>query len=377
MASQQPAVATSRIRADSAIEDSVHPPLETYQHDYFPKYTSLSKTHWELWIFDAVDPEANAAVTMTFFRDGSQLALGKGPLRVTCQAILPDGTTQRGEDFSQESIIEAGPDDFIRGRWISAKDATKSAQFQVRLDLSEAFVTFDLPTMPMRGSLRLTPSSARKTSSSDAADLLAPAVYYVHSIPRAVAKVDFSFAEDNKTLQFSGYGGSDHCWMTRSTPALMEACTYTRGHAGPYTFCVMRVVSRIEPGKTYTKVTLVQEDEEIFSCTSDDRVSLIDDYFCFRGTHGGEVRGSFSDTSSGYKLDCVLPRTQNHWSFELKHQVLWWSMATAAPPARTGNNGFVDVVIGGEVGGSTHKGSATVGHVQLPGLTQYSGFNNH
>ncbi|KAF2687517.1 hypothetical protein K458DRAFT_295582 [Lentithecium fluviatile CBS 122367] len=377
MSGLQPTNAINRVGAESAVDGPA--PYEKYQHDYFPKFACLSKSHWELWIFDAVDPEANAAVTMTFFRDGSQLKLGKGPLRVTFQAYLPDGSTLRVEDFSKESIVEVGSET-VRGRWITAKDDSKSAQFEVRLDLSEAVVTFDLPAL--QGTLRLsrnaTSTAQRKEGDSDSADRLAPAVYYVHSIPRAAANIAFTFPEQDKTLSFNGLGGSDHCYMTASTPAIMEACTYVRGHAGPYTFSLMRIVSRIEPGETFTKVTLVQEGKEIFTCTSDDRVSLADDYFCFRSAHGGQVRGSFSDSASGYKLDCVSPSAGKHWSFKLKHQVVWWSMPTAPPPAKTGNNGFVDIAVGGEVGGSTYEGSATVGYVELPVLkSQYSGFNNH
>ncbi|PGH17241.1 hypothetical protein AJ80_04883 [Polytolypa hystricis UAMH7299] len=363
----------SHVLNDSVI-DGV-PGSPPYKHAYFPIYETLSKSHWELWLFDAVDPSTNAAVTMTFFRDGSLLGLGKSPLRTTFHVALPDGNTIHGEHLAKESIIEANSER-VMGRWESLVDGQGSAQFEVSLDLSQATVTFDLPIL--RGMLKLQSSDVLSHRDSfDPADkdhVLSPRVHYLHAIPRAVGEIDFTFPLEDKSLRFSGLAGSEHCWMEDTTPALMEGCTYVRGHAGPYTVCLFRIFSRVEPGKTYVKTTLVEDGKEVFSSTTADSVSLTDDYVSFRNTVGGQVRGGFADNASGYRIDIVSPSAHRHWSFELKHQLVWWSMPTGP---KTGNNGFVDLLSGGEVGGPVYSGRAAVGHVELSHQkTEYKGFNS-
>ncbi|KAK2848544.1 hypothetical protein FQN49_005620 [Arthroderma sp. PD_2] len=374
----------SQVKDNDPVIDGPAPHCTEYEHIFFPRLTCLSKTHLEAWIFDAVDPTAdNIAVTMTFFRDGTQAGLGKCPIRVTFRASLPDGSKIAAEIFAKESIVEAGAETGkIVGKWTGEKkdggqgDASW-AQYEVRLDMSEAVVTINLPTV--QGTLKLQQNAKKCTETSAESQLMGPGLSWVHSIARAKAKVDFTFPQEDgsKQLQFEGYGGNDYCRSTEPMPDMLEGTTYVRGHAGPYTFALFRLFSRIHPSKTYTKATLVKDDVMLAEMVSDDSVSLTEDYLSFRPTYSGKLRGNYSDHTTGYRVDFVSPARGKHWSFELNHQTLWWSMPTEAPPAKTGNNGFISAVVGGDIGEPPHQGMATIVHIQMTALkSDYKGISN-
>jgi hypothetical protein len=369
--------------------------LNNVAHPYFPTYKSLSKSTWELWIFDAVDAEANCAVTMSFFLEGPQILMKNLPLRATFQASMPNGSNIRAEDFARETISEideaAG---VVRTKMLSDKfsEDNCSVTSEVALDLSHATVTFDIPAV--KGTLKLKSTGQKRSSvphsgtgtGEEKQVEMAPTCYYVHSFPRAIAEADFTFPEaengegeeKGRSIKFEGYGGSDHTFMTAPTQVIMDECSYIHGHVGPYSVNLMRIGSRPAGGEFKIKVTIVHDnDGVVFECISDDSPSLTDDSVVLRLSQGGNVRGNFSDTSTGYKLDCLSPKNGKHWKFDIAHNKLWWSMPTAPPPAKTGNNGFVSLIKGGEVEGEQYSGSATTGHVQLPfKKSEYAGFNN-
>ena len=99
MQSAQPII--SHVKRQDPVIDGPAPHITEYKHIFFPHLACMSKTHLEAWIFDAVDlTTSNVAVTMTFFRDGTQTALGKCPIRSTFRASLPDGTKIASELFA-------------------------------------------------------------------------------------------------------------------------------------------------------------------------------------------------------------------------------------------------------------------------------------
>ncbi|KAF3491294.1 uncharacterized protein GIQ15_00811 [Arthroderma uncinatum] len=373
----------SQVKDHDPVIDGPAPHCTEYEHIFFPRLSCLSKTHLEAWIFDAVDPTVdNVAATMTFFRDGTQAVLGKCPIRVTFRASLHDGSKVAGELFAKESIVEVNTETGkVVGKWIGEKkegqNDAPSAQYEVLLDTSEAVVTLNLPTV--QGTLKLRQKGKKDIDTSAESQLMGPGLSWVHAIPRAKAEVDFTFCQEDgqKRLQFNGYGGNDYCRSTESMPDMMEGTTYVRGHAGPYTFALFRLFSRLNPGKTYTRATLVKDDAVLCEMVSDDSVSLTEDYLAFRSTYSGKVKGNYSDHTSGYRVDFVSPARSKHWSFELNHQTLWWSMPTAAPPAKTGNNGFISAVVGGESGEPEHQGMATIVYIQMTALkSDYKGISN-
>jgi len=76
--------------ASGDVSISAYNPLSNNE---FPKMTHLNTSAWELWFFDAVSSTDDAAITLSFFRDGSGTRMGKGSLRTQVHVAWPDGET--------------------------------------------------------------------------------------------------------------------------------------------------------------------------------------------------------------------------------------------------------------------------------------------
>lgn len=356
-----------------------------HAHPIFPKYTDLSTTTWEAWVFDAVDqnPPAAAggragAIEISFFRDATGLFRGREPLRVAFHAQLPGGDGDDAavhfDEHAAETVVE-DLGDRIKSVWTSQRGSEEgkgffSSSFEVRADLSAATLTFDLPEVRGTVTFKNLAGAAPVPTTTSAGELFAPLTARIgHAQPIVSAAVDVALSfTDGRELQFSGRGGVDRCVMAAPMPALLEENTYVRGHAGPWTFALLRSVDKLAPDARRNEVvraTVTRDGEVVFS-GSTTRLSLTEDYVCLRAAYGGKVRGTFADRSSGFVLDFVAPGSGKHWHFDVQHDAVWWSIPLGPPPAKFGNNGFTSKVTGGEVGGEEYSGMAVVGHLQMP-----------
>ncbi|KAF4539200.1 uncharacterized protein LTHEOB_10364 [Lasiodiplodia theobromae] len=370
-------ITTSTVTRTSTISQG--PSTTTnHAHPIFPKYTDLSTTTWEAWVFDAVDQNPPAtgggagAIEISFFRDATGLFRGREPLRVAFHAQLPGGGDDAAVHFDEhaaETVVE-DLGDRIKSVWTSQRsegDKGFSSSFEVCADLSAATLTFDLPEV--RGTVTFK-NVAGGSAVSAKEELFAPLTAKIgHAQPIVSAAVDVALAfTDGRELRFAGCGGVDRCVMAAPMPALLEENTYVRGHAGPWTFALLRSVDKLAPDARRNEViraTVTRDGEVVFS-GSTTRLSLTEDYVCLRAAYGGKVRGTFADRSSGFVLDFVAPGTGKHWHFDVQHDAVWWSIPLGPPPAKFGNNGFTSKVTGGEVGGEEYSGMAVVGHLQMP-----------
>lgn len=340
--------------------DVVIAAFDALSNNEFPKMITLNSSAWELWYFDAVSSSGDVAITISFFRDGSQSLVGKGSLRTQFHAIWSDGSTFGTEHYASYSIIESCPE-AIKAFW-GAED--ESTSFEISQDLKGAVVHFDIAAV--QGTLSLS-SLSQTTVADDVTDpsaetswRLAPIVYWLQPIPRA--SVEATFMIEGKELRFTGSGGHDRFWTPYSWMTLMDESYYMRAVAGPYTVVLLRIISRVDPGRTYASVGLFEGGQRIFA-TQSERISLKDDYVSFKLSYQGTLRGKFRDTNTGYVLDLVSPVNRKHWRFELKHESLWWDLPTGPV---TGNTGFIDRVTGGEVNGEQYQGAGSAGQCQLP-----------
>lgn len=336
-----------------------------HSNDAYPKYAALSKSHWEMWMLEGTEQTGAAGVTVTFFVDGSQTFHGKDPLHITFHALLPDGEIEK-HHLIAESVTARETATHIIIEWPGKGGG--SSRIEIAHDHSAATATFDVPEV--RGRLTLT---SYTRSPDPTAGPLAPAVSHRQVMTGAHAEADMEFPASggSRRLQFAGKGGHDRCWMEASFPAILSDTTYVRGHAGPFTFASLRIVSRIgeRKGKVCQKFRLLRDGVELFG-SMNDTVSLTEDYFVLRSSHGGPVKGPFLDTTTGYRLDFVKPREGKHWAFEIAHEKVWWSMPLGPPPlVREGNSGFVSTVRGGEAGGETFDGAGDVGQIHMPELS--------
>ncbi|GME27722.1 uncharacterized protein LTHEOB_10364 [Neofusicoccum parvum] len=361
-------LATSTVTS-TTITQGPAPPTH-HAHPAFPAHATLSPTHWEVWVFDAVsqDPASNAALEISFFRDATGLFRGRAPLRIAFHAQLPGGGDDGAgppeavhfDEVADESVVEDRGDAIV-STWRSARDPARTTTFEYAADLSGAVLTFDLPEV--RGTVTYT-NAGGGSSAVDGFAAFAPKIAYAQPMVAAGVEAALTFA-DGRALRFAGKGGGDRCAMQAPMPLLLDENTYVRGHAGPYTFALLRSVSRLDRGRECVRASLARDGEVVFVAAASD-VSLADDHVVVRAAHGGNVRGTFADTSSGWRLDFVSPAKGKHWHFDVQHQVVWWSIPLGPPPAKLGNNGFTSRVSGGEVGGEKHEGMAVVGHLQMP-----------
>ncbi|EKG15257.1 hypothetical protein MPH_07591 [Macrophomina phaseolina MS6] len=368
-------LATSTVTKD-AIAPGPSPPTN-HTHPIFPKYAELSPTTWEAWVFDAVDqdPSSNAAIEISFFRDATGLFRGREPLRVAFHAQLPgDGGAVHFDQHAGANVVE-DRGEVIASVWKGKEEGESSppssSSFEVRTDLSAATLTFELPQV--RGTVAYRNAAATgvavQTSPSEGPLFapFAPRIGYAQPVVSAAVEVALVFP-DGRELRFVGRGGVDRCVMEAPMPALLEENTYIRAHAGPWTFALLRSVSKLEADvrrNECVRGTLTRDGEVVFVGDTT-RVSLADGYVCVRAAYGGKVRGTFADRSSGFVVDFVSPREGKHWHFDVQHQAVWWSIPLGPPPAKFGNNGFTSAVTGGEAGGEHHSGMAVVGHLQMP-----------
>ncbi|PVH70210.1 hypothetical protein DL98DRAFT_620539 [Cadophora sp. DSE1049] len=332
----------------------------------FPKVSKQSSSAWELWFFDAVSEAGDAAVTFSFYRDGSGPSIGKAPLRTSFHAVMADGSVF-GKDFAaNDSLFESGLEN-LSGTW-SAGD--QSARFRITQDLTEAVVKFD--TADIRGNFtfhsaagKYQPSAIQDTSTaSDLGSkfLLAPTIHWLQPIVQATVTAEFYV--DGKVVQFKGVGGHDRFFTPFSWTTLMDESYYVRASAGPYTIVMLRIISRIDVGRPHGKVLLVKSGQEIF-CTQNEDIALQGDFFSFKLCYHAGVKGAFQNANTGYTIDLVSPMKGKHWRFAMDHKKVWWNMPTGPV---TGNTGFLDEVVAGEVGGEQYKGVGSAGQCQLAAI---------
>lgn len=112
--------------ASGDVSISAYNPLSNNE---FPKMTHLNTSAWELWFFDAVSSTDDAAITLSFFRDGSGTRMGKGSLRTQVHVVWPDGETFGTEVDAGESVIEACPGDVIKASWHGKEEGLPRSRF--------------------------------------------------------------------------------------------------------------------------------------------------------------------------------------------------------------------------------------------------------
>lgn len=333
-------------------------PYDPASNNMFPKMHSMNASTWELYFFDAVSP-SSSAITLSFFREGHQL-------KVQFLAMWPDGEIFMTEFLAQKSTIEECAAEGLKGVWQGEQNG--SVSFDITEDLKAATCTIDLPAIA-QGTISFSPTTSPWTPDiptnleRDALRLLTPTVYWLQPMPRASVQVDMQI--EGKGLAFTGLGGHDRFWSPHSWMTMMDESIFLRAHAGPYTLLMLRIMSRIDRGVPHASVYLFEDDKRIFA-TQNERVSLSNGYYSFKRTYSGDVAGSFLDSSTGAVVDLVSPQEGKQWTFEVEHASVWWNMPTGA--TGTGNSGFIDKVVGGEVGKESFEGTGTAGVCQLPKL---------
>lgn len=137
----------------------------------------------------------DAAITISFYRDGSGTTIGKSSLRTSFHTIWPDGSTFRKDYPAENSDFEASLGRSIAGTWEKNGEITS---FEIGQDLMGAVITFK--TAGLEGSCSFSslgkPFEPNNDEEEDAQEklnyLLAPTIHWLQPVPISGSRVEFT-----------------------------------------------------------------------------------------------------------------------------------------------------------------------------------------
>ncbi|KAF7155446.1 hypothetical protein CNMCM5623_007517 [Aspergillus felis] len=361
----------------SAIADGPVPlaPFISGSANLYPKMPErIGKSAWELWYFDGVTSDGQAAVAVAFFRDA--LGATKGGFRVQVHVLWRDGTPLSTEFYCQKSTVMEYQDGRVVGTWQdSGPSGLREASFDIAPDLSTASLSFQDPTV-VSGSITLTRIHDHTLLPTDEKEVeFGIDVYYIRPFAISAAVVDLELRSDSgEPRQFTlrqedkAIGGMDRFWTHLSWPQIMSESYHLRAGAGPYRLHVLRILSTSSTGKVpYGSARLYKDNQVICApqtainhgeqkCEAD--YMIVTKLYCDAKE---AVRGKFRDANVGYRIEFVQQdagKILGHWRFDAVNCHPWWNLPTSAPgPDGTGNSGFMVKVSGGMLAGEGDSGN--------------------
>lgn len=352
VASPSPACTTKLVTGFESVQGPVT--INTSPTDPFEvtKLSAINETVWEYWYFDAVSSDGKSGVAITFFKDPSLSALGFGNLRVSLDAVWPNGTQFTSTLFVNESTITTCGDD-TKGVWNQTNEGI-GFSFEVSNNMKQVDVVVAGPQVSGTFSLKSnTPArypAGELYPSKSASLALGPLIYWNEAVP--AGSVEASMILGGAPFSFTGIGGHDRNYAPFIWTFVAQHWYWIRIVAGPYTAVYWIWTSAID-GKTYTTAFLAENGKEIFASTNG-AVSSKGAYATMALTNGPGVHGSFADSSTGFAIDFVDHDDKN-WHFEVQHQ----NIAFEAPAGSNNNySRFVNTASGGEKGQQVWVGAA-------------------
>ncbi|AEO57198.1 hypothetical protein MYCTH_114667 [Thermothelomyces thermophilus ATCC 42464] len=345
--------AVSRLSAYEVGEGPVSFSLSPTEHPEIPKLSTINSTVWEQWEFDAVSESGTGSVLMGFSRDPSYSFFGQGNLRVEFYMTLEDGTRIQELEYTESSTVIDCPDS-IRGIWNSSD---RSYAFEISRDMQRARVWWD--TGREKGSIAIesttTPHLAdgeiwppeegeSRVKKSWPSVKLSPGLYM--SQPIAGGKVTAHVQIGKKTMSITGYGAHSRLWAENSWFKICRGWQIMRGFLGPYTISYWRPLSRLDDWVPYFAAHLFKHGRLVFTSQVGAPSQQVD-YTQFHSDFSGNVSGSLADKATGRVLEFVSPSTGKTWRFHHRHFAKMFEMGFGGGRGLTG---FLDEIVGGEVG---------------------------
>jgi hypothetical protein len=362
----------SRLTAYEQVKGPVPFSVSAAEHPEVPKLSAINDTVWEQWEFDGVAASGGANILMGFSRDPSYGFFGQGNLRVEFYMTLDDGTRIQELEYTEQSTIKDCPDS-VSGVWNSSD---RFYAFWVAKDMQTAKVWWE--ARGEKGSLvleSLTPPHladgqrwSPKMQDEDErptgppAVEMAPGLYF--NQPIAGGRLTGHVQVGKRTMHITGYGGHCRLWAEDSWFKVCRGWHVVRGFLGPYTISYWQPISRVHDWVSYFSAILFKNGE-VLVATQIGTVAREIDHVLFRPDYtSGNVSGSMADKSTGRILEFVAKATGKTWRFRHTHQSKMFEMALGGG---TGLTGFVDDVVGGEVGTDEHfEGKGITEQVLLP-----------
>lgn len=332
-------------------------PLDDFEA---PKILPLNSSTGEQWEFDGVSEDGMLAFIFGFYRDPGLSLMGTGNLRVSAELAYANGTRFGRVDYATDSIVESCLEG-TRGSW---KSADFSYTFEISRDMKRSRIGMDTPdlkgnvfmtskTVPRYADASVWPSRTARTA-------IAPHFHWVEPIPVGKAKVDLTV--DGEKFVWEGLGGHNRLWSPFNWYTCLKGMNAVRMIAGPYALSYMKFTSRIENGKEYTSVLLMEDGEIIFSSTLGE-ASDTEDHVLMVKTYEGTIMGTLRDKVTGYELDLISPKKKKHWSFIMEHKNIAFEYLVGKG---RGGSGFTSSSSGGPVGLEQFRGVALTEALTFP-----------
>jgi hypothetical protein len=382
----------SNVRGDSEIRKEYVPAASFHSGsgNLFPKWPNdLYQDNLELWNFDGIALDGSAAIVISFTRDAMD---APGGLRLLVLASWQDEVWCKKLIFSASSVTIYGKDTAAgqtSGVWRS-DDGSGEARFEIDTEITDLHVSLNVPGKVI-GTLKLKASPGFDCLPRKAEDAeMASTLFNTRPVAHADAFADLSFVMDESKTerrlqlgsQQQAVGGLERLWSPLSFNKIVSEYLYVRAQAGPYCILAMQMIDKPERNNEISVSARLYYDGELV-CAPQNKVSsnnngdtLIVEKLSSQSpiSQSGSIcsdqgiRGAFRDSTIAHRLEFRSGATGGRtWSFELRHQRRWWSIPTSAPgPDATGLSGFIDSVVGGQVGtDQRYNGVGRSGQAQM------------
>lgn len=361
----------------------------------------LNSSAGEQWAFDATSADGTSGLLIGFYHDPTYAFLGPGNLRLSLDAVWPNGSTWSLVDYLSQANIDMC-DQGTTGVW-SKKQGPVSSSYSFSITADNSLATLEFHTPRLQGSIsiksivpaRVADGSSTNTLANTTAPpqstFNAPALHWSEPIPAGRATVDLIL--DGSPLRWEGMGGAERWWAGQGWLDALQGWRAVRAVVGPYVLTYWAPTSRLNSGTLYPSAFLARSGKKIFHATrsgpSLDSTTNQEPYIEYRGipadTTSDSGSGSGSNTKTqnnhhnqnhhrgaikGYIVHLVAPRESRRWEFTLTHRNLEFEFDLGDG---SGGVAYVGVAAGGEFGDDVYQGVffnewVDVAKLKVPGV---------
>ncbi|KEQ90217.1 hypothetical protein AUEXF2481DRAFT_34161 [Aureobasidium subglaciale EXF-2481] len=326
----------------------------------------VNATAGEQWAFDATSSDGKSGLLIGFYHDPTYAFLGPGNLRLSLDAVWPNGSTWSVVDYLSEAHLKIC-NQVTTGIWSKNNESTFYA---FHFEPEKSLVSLEFHTPSVHGSItinsllpaRFPDGALESTHTVQASTFNAPAVDWIEIIPAGRADVRLSL--DGTPFTWAGMGGAERWWAGQGWLDAFQGWTAVRAVLGPYVLTYWAPTSRLQAGKIFPSAFLARRGRKIFSASrigpSMDTTNL-DPYIEYRAfSETGDLVSSTMDpgtnkpgVAKGYVLSLVEPRDGKRWDFTLLHENMEFNFDLGND---NGGVAYVGKAKGGEVGDDTYDG---------------------
>lgn len=339
----------------------------------------LNSSAGEQWAFDATSADGTSGLLIGFYHDPTYAFLGPGNLRLSLDAVWPNGSTWSLVDYLSQANIDIC-DQGTTGVW-SKKQGPVSSSYSFSIAADNSLATLEFNTPRLQGSITIRSTVPARVADGSSTNTLvnptapppstfnAPALHWSEPIPAGRATVDLVL--DGSPLSWEGMGGAERWWAGQGWLDALQGWRAVRAVVGPYVLTYWAPTSRLNAGTLYPSAFLARGGKKIFHATrsgpSLDSTTNQEPYIEYRGIpaktnpsesgdrsksnnhHNNHQRGAIQ----GYIVHLVAPRESRRWEFTLTHRNLEFEFDLGDG---SGGVAYVGTAAGGEFGDDVYQG---------------------